>query len=102
MPRAARARAPRDAPAAGAAAAATDSIAEATGAEGIAAGEVKGRAARGGSRQRKSRGNAKRTTRVHTALEVPKSNFVGFVTTFEYEVFAVVWQRVLDALMKEG
>jgi hypothetical protein len=65
------------------------------------AGEAGGQAARVGGRQRGKSRSTKRT-RVHTSLEVPKSNFVGFVTTFEYEVFAVVWQRVLDALMKEG
>ena len=53
-------------------------------------------------RKRKDAKRRKSKRRAHKVLDAPKTNFIGFETSFELGTFSVVWQRILDSLMREG
>ena len=50
-------------------------------------------------KKRRAKGGRRRA---HKVTEAPKSIFLGFLTSFGYGVFGVVWQRVLESLLKDG
>ena len=45
---------------------------------------------------------SRKKTRAHKVIDVPKTSFIGFVTTFDYVVFNGVWTRIMEKLQSEG